>query len=190
VNRAEAAGILGVDPDAPREETRAAFRALIRAHHPDRVGGGAAATADSTRLIEAYRLLRSTPPDPPPAATPAPGPPPPTRRSGTPVDARVDGDSILVAADPTTVMVALVEAGHALGEITYLDRSSGLVEVMLQVQEEGDARPAACSLVATLQGRLDAVEVFFTVERLDGHPAPPVAPIVAAVAAEMGAPRL
>jgi hypothetical protein len=188
VDRDEAARLLGIAPTATAEEARRAFRALIRRQHPDRAGVGA--TAGATLLIEAHRVLRAAP-----ARTPGPGPAPGPRPaagtggSGTPVDARVEGDALLVDADPATVMARLVEAGHALGEITYLDRSSGFVEVLLLVQGDDDPAPAAVSLVASLQGRLDAVEVFCTVERLDGHPAPPVAPIVAALAAEMAGPR-
>ncbi|HYI62643.1 MAG TPA: J domain-containing protein [Acidimicrobiales bacterium] len=189
MDREEAARLLGVAPSATPEEARVAFRALIRARHPDRAGTGA--TADAARLIEAHRVLRTGP-----APGSRPGPPPPEGRrdegrpgtARTPVDTRVDGDALLVDAEPATVMARLVEAGHALGEITYLDRSSGFVELLLLVQDEGDPAPAAVSLVASLQRRQDAVEVFCTVERLDGHPAPPVAPLVAALAAEMAGP--
>lgn len=202
MDREEAARLLGVAPSATPEEARHAFRALIRHRHPDRAGTGA--TVAAARLIEAHRLLRTPPPDPggpgrggaraDRVGAPGPGGPgsegngPPGAapgRAGPPVDARAEGDALWVAADPATVMARLVEAGHALGEITYLDRSSGFVEVLLLVQDEGDPAPAAVSLVASLQGRQDAVEVFCTVERLDGHPAPPVAPLVAALAAEM-----
>jgi hypothetical protein len=180
VDRSEAARLLGVAPTATPAEARAAFRDLIRTRHPDRAGAGA--TVDAALLIEAHRTLRTAaapvPSAPPPPPTPAP-------RSTGPVDARAVGDSLLVAADAATVMARVVEAGHALGEITYLDRSSGFVEVLLLVQEDDDDRPVAVSLVASLQGRLDAVEVFCTVERLDGHPAPPIAPIVEALAAAM-----
>lgn len=194
VDRREAARVLGVGPAATPEEARLAFRALIRDRHPDRAGE--TATASAARLIEAHRVLRAGPPSPGPgdggreghgrSGAPSPDPTPrPGDDAAGPVDVRQAGDSLLVDADPATVMVRLVEAGHALGEITYLDRASGFVEVLLQVQEPDAVAPAAVSLVASLQGRAEAVEVFCTVERLDGHPAPPVAPIVAALAAEM-----
>lgn len=190
MDRTEAAHLLGVAADASPAEARTAFRALIRRRHPDRAGR--ASTDESARLIEAHRLLRrpAGPPDPdrtgPAASSPAPSSPP--WRPGPPVDARVEGDTLLVRAEAATVLAGLVEAGHALGEVTYLDRQVGLVEILVMVQGDDDERPAACSLVASLQGRLDAVEVFCTVERLDGHPRPPIAPLVAALAAEMRAP--
>lgn len=178
MNREEAAQVLGVAEDAVAEEVRAAFRAAVRLQHPDRSGRPGSVAV--SRLVEARRTLLA------PVPVGAPSPPPPPRRPAVPLDLHVEGDTLLVHADPATVVARLIEAGHALGEITYLDRSVGLVEVLIQVREPDDPAPAACSLVASLQGRLDGVEVFCTVERLDGHPAPPVAPIVAALAAEMG----
>ncbi len=173
--------MLGVAVDAGAEAVRAAFRVAVREQHPDR--SGRPGSVEVSRLVDARRTLLA----PVPVGAPVPAAPPPAPpRSAVPLDAHVEGDTLLVHADPATVMARLLEAGHALGEITYLDRAVGLVEILIQVQEEDDRAPAACSLVASLQGRLDGVEVFCTVERLDGHPAPPVAPIVAALAAEMG----
>ncbi|QYG93033.1 J domain-containing protein [Iamia sp. SCSIO 61187] len=178
MTRDEAARLLGVAPDATATEVRTAFRVGVRQQHPDRSGRPGSVAV--SRLVEARRTLLA----PVVAAAPRPAPAPP--RPAVPLDARVEGDTLLVRADLDTVVARLVEAGHALGEITYLDRSAGLVEVLLQVQEEGDLAPAACSLVVSLQSRLDGVEVFATVERLDGHLPPPVAPIVAALATAMG----
>lgn len=182
MDRAEAARLLGVAPDAEPAEARRAFRTLIRRHHPDHAGTGAQAA--SARLIEAHRTLRHPAPRVDPGAGPGPGagPPAPRPNASPPVDARADGDALVVRAEPEVVLARVVEAGHRLGEVTYLDRASGLLEVLLQVQDEDDDRPAAVSLVASLHGRAEAVEVFCTVERLDGHPAPPVAPLVTALA--------
>jgi hypothetical protein len=181
VNRSEAAGVLGIGVDAGADEVRAAFRALVRQQHPDRSGRPGSVAV--SRLVEARRTLLA----PVAVGGPAPAPPPPPPpRPAVPLDAHVEGDTLLVHADPATTMARLLEAGHALGEITYLDRGVGLVEVLIQVQEEDDPAPAACSLVCSLQGRLDGVEVFCTVERLDGHPAPRIAPIVTALAHQMG----
>jgi hypothetical protein len=181
VNRDEAARVLGVAEGAGADEVRSAFRARVRQQHPDRSGRPGSVAV--SRLVEARRTLLA----PVPVGAPPPPAPPPTPRPAVPLDARVEGDTLLIHADPATVMARLLEAGHALGEITYLDRGVGLVEVLIQVQEPDDLAPAACSLVCSLQGRLDGVEVFCTVERLDGHPAPPIAPIVAALATEMTA---
>lgn len=185
MDRHEAARLLGVAPTATADEVRDAFRALIRSRHPDRAG--ATATASAARLIEAHRVLRAPSPGPDrddaPDASRSDPPRRPQGYAAGPVDVRQAGDSLLVDADPATVMALLVDAGHALGEITYLDRASGFVEVLLQVQQEDAVAPVAVSLVASLQGRADVVEVFCTVERLDGHPAPAVAPFVDALGA-------
>lgn len=177
MDRAEAAHVLGVAVDADQATVRDAFRTLIRAHHPDRAG--ASSVRKSTLLIEAHRVLRESAsrvpaPSPPSARAPAPSPP---------VDARVDGDSLVFRAEPEAVMALLVEAGHRIGEVTYLDRAAGLLEVLVGLQEDGGPHPVTCSLVASLQGRVDAIEVFCTVERLDGHGAPPIAVLVEALAA-------
>lgn len=73
--------VLGVEPAATPEELKAAYRARIRALHPD-VGGN---NADAAAVNEAYRVLRdpvlrydydrqlaNPAPDPTPAPTPAP----------------------------------------------------------------------------------------------------------------------
>jgi len=166
--------------DASTEEVRAAFRSLIRERHPDRAGAGA--TVDTRRLLEARRVL-STEPRTATAGTRSP-PPPAPRPAGPPPDARAHGDTLVVRdADPATVMAQLIAAGHELGDVTYLDRSAGLLEVLLMVSDARDDRPAAVSMVLSLQGRADRVEVFGTVERLDGHPPPAIAPLVAVIAA-------
>ena len=46
---------LGLEPGADRDSVERAYRALIKHHHPDRVGGNAARAAE---IIGAYRELR------------------------------------------------------------------------------------------------------------------------------------
>ena len=55
----EAAVVLGVAPDAAPDEVRAAYRRLIRTHHPDRAGRSSSDRAAS--ITEAYRVLRAAP---------------------------------------------------------------------------------------------------------------------------------
>jgi curved DNA-binding protein CbpA len=47
--------VLGVSPDAPREEIRVAFRGLVKKYHPDVLPG---ATGDRFKqIMEAWRVL-------------------------------------------------------------------------------------------------------------------------------------
>ena len=138
---------------------RAAYRRLIRAAHPD--VAGAASTAGAARLNEAYAVLlrlRSTPPAPsaPPSRAPTRhGPPPPPRTRS------VDAGTLLLSCPPDEAFARVVEAGHDIGEITYVDRSCAIVEVVVDVEGE------ACSLVVTFQGRAHGTEAFCTLEALE-----------------------
>lgn len=181
---AEAARILGVAPDAPADEVRSAYRTQIRTHHPDRAGERSAARAAA--IIEAYRLLsdpeavaaaaaaeasRSTPPPPAPTSVPPRheatplGPAPPVRR--------VDADTLQLGAPPDETFRWLLDAAHDIGEITYVDRSMPIMEVLCRFEGE-----PATSLLLTLQGRGEATEVFCTVESIEARPAPPTSAVV------------
>ena len=77
VDRATAAGLLGVRPDATGPEVDSAFRLLAGLTHPDRFPVGSAAWEDATRgmqdLVEARRVLATTP-DQPARRTPSGSP--------------------------------------------------------------------------------------------------------------------
>lgn len=179
----QAARVLGLDPFATWDEIRQAYRDQMRVHHPDRGGDGA--TPQAARINEAYRTLRllhrsrtssgsSTTSDH--AATPPP-PATPWRRfraeDQAPGLIRVDRDTLLVAAPPDETFRWLVEAATDLGEITYLDRSGPILEVLCRFEGE-----PATSLVLTTQGRGGDTEVFCTVESIEARPAPPVSAVI------------
>lgn len=174
---AEAARILGVGADASADDVRAAYRHLIRAHHPDRAGTASAGRAAS--ITEAFRVLRAA--RPAPSASGAAGatrrpatPPRPIRREpGAPAVQRLDGDTLLLVAPADETFRWLLEAAHDVGEVTYVDRSMPIAEVLCQFEGE-----PATSLVLTLQGRGEGTEVFCTVESIEARPAPPVAAVV------------
>ena len=73
---AEAREVLGVADSATPGEVRAAYRRLLRAHHPDLAGAGS--TRRTAELTVAYRVLRiaaaTTAPPEATGATPAPRP--------------------------------------------------------------------------------------------------------------------
>ena len=68
MDRATAAAVLGVRPDAAGAEVDSAFRVLAGLTHPDRFPEGSASWEDATRgmqsLVEARRVLATTPPPP------------------------------------------------------------------------------------------------------------------------------
>lgn len=184
MNPAEAARLLEVDLDDPWDDVRRAYREHIRAHHPDRAGAGSADRAAG--IIEAYAVLvahRSSRPAPgegpaePVASAPARAP---LRRAWTedplgpvPGVARVDDDTLALDAPADETFRWLTEAANDIGEITYVDRSVPILEVLCRFEGE-----PATSLVITLQGRSDGTEAFCTAESIEARPAPPTAAVV------------
>jgi DnaJ domain len=169
----EARRVLGVADGDGWDAVRAAYRRLIRAAHPDREGGTTRAAA---RLNEAYAVLsrarrhgspvrtgaqpagagagRAAGPQGPP---PPPAPPPPPRVGV----ALVGEDTLLLAAPPPEAFALLLEAGHRIGSVSYVDRSSGIFEVVVRPSGE------TCSLLVTLEGRGHGTEVTFAMESLE-----------------------
>jgi hypothetical protein len=158
---AEARAVLGVAAGDGWVEVRAAYRRAIRAAHPDT--HGRAATATAIRLNEAYAVLRrareaGTLEPPRPATATAPPPPPPPPQVGVAV---AGTDTILLAAPPDEAFALLLEAGHRVGNVSYVDRSCAIFEVVLRQDAE------TCSLVVTLQGRAHGTEAFLTLEAME-----------------------
>jgi hypothetical protein len=160
----EARSVLGVAESDDWDVVRLAYRRHIRAAHPDTHGAGATPTA--VRLNEAYAVLsrakragarHATPSGAPAAASPAPPPPPPP-----PVGVAVVGsDTVLLAAPPDEAFALLLEAGHRVGNVSYVDRSCAIFEVVVRQDDE------TCSLVVTLQGRAHGTEAFLTLEAME-----------------------
>ena len=174
----EAAQILGVGPRATPDEVRTAYRDQIRTHHPDRAGARSAGRAAA--IIEAYRVLTEhgdrTPVDE--EAPPRSGPIPPRPAAeptgtGAPPVRRLDADTLQLGAPPDESFRWLLDAAHDVGEITYVDRSMPIMEVLCRFEGE-----PATSLLLTLQGRGEATEVFCTVESIEARPAPPTSAVV------------
>jgi hypothetical protein len=173
----DALGALGLDRATSWAEIRAAYRARIRAVHPDLTAGPA---ADAARLNAAFAVLepvyrRGTPPPPPP--------PPPSPRPPAPGDlgdaelAYLDDDSLTLVAPPDEVFFRLAAAIDEIGAVTYADADGGYLEALVA---DGTAQ-----LVVSLQGRAHATEAFFTLEQLDARPAPPIDSIVRQIAAQL-----
>ena len=177
MNALQAARILGIQADAPWDDVRRAYRDRIRTHHPDRAGDGSAGHA--AQIIEAYRTLdqaRQMPPETEPIISPPPRAP--AFRSagpegGAPVVTRIDADTVALAAPADETFRWLVEAAHDIGEITYLDRSGPILEVLCQFEGE-----PATSLMITTQGRADGTEAFCTTVSIEAREGPPTAAVV------------
>ncbi|HKA84444.1 MAG TPA: J domain-containing protein [Acidimicrobiales bacterium] len=170
----EARRVLEVADGDGWDTVRASYRRLIRAAHPDRKGG---TTRAAVRLNEAYAVLSrarrhgspvGTGAQPAGAGTsgaagperrrPAPPAPPPPPRVGT---ALVGEDTLLLAAPPPEALALLLEAGHRIGSVSYVDRSCGIFEVVVHPSGE------TCSLLVTLQGLGHGTEVTFAMESLE-----------------------
>ncbi len=169
--RATAARVLGVDETADPEEVRRAYRRLIGRHHPDRAG--AAATEDATQINLAYAVLRTTAPaeaEPPAGESPA--------RRPTAVGVTGHDDTLAIALPPDEAFVAVLDAAHQLGEVTYVDPDNGLLEVVVSFVEAPTS-----SVVVTFQGRAEHTDAFCTIESLGVGPPPPLADVVSLLAA-------
>lgn len=185
----EARALLGVGPEDEWPVVRAAFRRLLRATHPDVAAPLADATARTARLTEAYRVARvAHERGDAPAATPRPTTPPAPPagwREAPPrpaVGVCVEHGALVVRAPAEEAFLRLLEAAHDVGEVTYVDLESGLLETI--VHFEGWP---VCSVLLTLQGRVSGTEAFCTVEPLETGDPPPLDAVVRTLAARLGA---
>ena len=165
MNLERALRTLGLEKGARADDINRAYRALIRQAHPD--AGGS--TAVAARITEAYHWLqRAGTQSPPP-----PRPPQPDQPSSVTTD-----DSMTLLLPPGDVFIRLVEAGHQLGEVSYIDRDAGIVQVTFTA-ENG----VVCQLAATVvsgdsaTSRGDA-RVEFTLDPLASGKAPPIERVV------------
>lgn len=180
MDRTAALDLLGLGPGADLDEVRSAYRRLVVEVHPD-VSVAEDATARTVELTEAYALLRhgpATPSEPGRAGPRTPSDPGAVWDGPAVVVTLVDVDTVAVGAPADTTLLLLVEAAHELGDVVYLDPSSGLLEVLVEFVEA-----PTCSLLLTLQGRANGTtEVFCTVETLAGDDPPPVEAVTRLVA--------
>ncbi|MXW57485.1 MAG: J domain-containing protein [Acidimicrobiia bacterium] len=165
MDRERALRTLGLEKGARADDINRAYRALIRQAHPD--AGGS--TAVAARITEAYHWLqRAGTQSPPP-----PRPPQPDQPSPVTTD-----DSMTLLLPPGDVFIRLVEAGHQLGEVSYVDRDAGIVQVTFTADNG-----VVCQLAATVvtggsaTSRGDA-RVEFTLDPLASGLAPPIESVV------------
>jgi hypothetical protein len=174
----EARSLLGVSPDEEWEAVRVAYRRLIRLQHPDRAGPGA--TVRAAELNEAYRVLsRSLQVQTVEGRRPrrrVVTPPPPR------FDAHIEGaDTLIVEAPPDEAFTQLLEAGHVVGAVSYVDRSCAIFEVVVKHQGE------TCSFVVSLEGD-DKTEAYCTLESMERSQRLSPTPIVRQLAGALRTP--
>ena len=200
--------MLGVAGDVDGVALRAAYRSKLRATHPDvarPTGDGRRADAATAEVVAAYRLLRSE------AAT-APPPVAPVQPATVADDAvLVDGDTVSAELPAGDLFTLLLDAAHAMGEVTYVDPDAGLLETIvefvgfptasvvfnLRAAERsegmpGERAPASRTAMGSggaapeQEGRATRVtEAWCTVEALSGGPAPPDAAVAELFAAAL-----
>jgi hypothetical protein len=163
VDAREARTVLGLGPDSTRADARAAYRRLVRTHHPDVAGDGGART--TAAVIDAWRALQHVV-DAPAQQSVAP-----------------DNDTITLDVPADEAFLVLLEASHRVGDVTHVSPGDGLLEALIAFD---DGR--TCSLVISLQGRADGTtEAFCTLQALDAGPNPPVGLVVDALVEELTA---
>ena len=169
MNRERALQTLGLEKGAQAADINRAYRALIRQAHPD--AGGS--TAVAARITEAYHWLQRASAEPPKAPKPTPPPHP-----APPVTDKAD-DSVTLLLPPGDVFARLVEAGHQLGEVSYIDRDAGIMQVTFTADNG-----VVCQLAVTVitgPGQSEA-RVEFTLDPLASGEAPPIGRVVAHLA--------
>jgi hypothetical protein len=174
----EARSLLGVSPTDEWDAVRIAYRRLIRQQHPDHAGPGA--TVRAAQLNDAYRVLSRAL-----QVQTADGTRPRRRLADPPpprLDAHIEGaDTLVVEAPLEQAFSQLLEAGHVVGHVSYVDRSSAIFEVV--VKHEGEA----CSFVVSLEGD-GKTEAYCTLESMERSQRLSPTPIVRQLAGALRTP--
>lgn len=171
--------MLGVAPGADAATLRAAFHTALRAHHPDTTAWPDGAGERTATVVEAYRLLRDErPPEAEAETRPAPAPAPTSTRADEPAVVEVIGaEALWVGVDARAVGGALVEVADELGDVSYVDRSSGL----LQLTVRPDGGPT-CWFTLSTHPRPGGAVVVATLESIEAAPTPPAGALLLALA--------
>lgn len=173
----------GTGPTAAR--VNAAYTVLSRAKRSGLLDAGRPGQAVPTAGAGAGAARGGAPPAPPPwpsaasdrpADTAVPWAPPPPPEVGVVI---VGTDTLLLAAPPDEAFARMLEAAHAVGAVTYVDRSCSIFEAVVRLDGE------SCSLVVTLQGRAHGTEAFLTLESLERVASHSPEPVVHQLAAAL-----
>ena len=168
MNRERALRTLGLEKGARAEDVNRAYRALIRQAHPD--AGGS--TAVAARITEAYHWLQRAGVEPPQVPTPPPPPQP-----GPSTTDKAD-DSYALRLPPGDIFARLVEAGHELGEVSYIDRDAGIIQVTFTAHNGVVCQLAATVVSMPSRASQGEARVEFTLDPLASGEAPPIDQVV------------
>ena len=169
MNRERALRTLGLEKGARTDDVNRAYRALIRQAHPD--AGGS--TAVAARITEAYHWLQRAGVESPQV------PPPPPPPQPDPLAAEKSDDSYALRLPPGDIFARLVEAGHQLGEVSYIDRDAGIVQVTFTAHNGVVCQLAATVVSMPSRASRDEARVEFTLDPLASGEAPPIDQVVA-----------
>lgn len=181
----EARSVLGLTAAATAREVRDAFLRRVRANHPDVTENASGAAERTATIISAYRLLRERPTDAPTGPGGAAPPASPSSHSSPASVAAVEvitDEAIWVDADAVEVARVLLEVADELGEVSYVDRSGGL----LQLTVRPPAGPT-CWFTVNAVARPSGTVLVATLESIEAQPTPPPRPLVEALARAVAA---
>ena len=177
--------MLGLPDGAPWPEVRATYLRLVREHHPDTavdLADVGRRTVRTAQITEAYALLASSRER---AARPA------VDRGSKRApwrfeDAIDDSRRVLLDASFDHAFIALLEVAHLVGAVSYVDRGSGVLEVIVT-----PLPTQATSLIIYLEPGEEAgiTEAVFGVEPLGSHPPALLDDLVDRIAVLLAAPR-
>ena len=192
-NLAEALAVLGVEPGTSLVEVRTRYRELLRSNHPDGAASSMMPGEANERTISVNRAFAIVVEAidsgdgvcvPHPSEAPVqPGPrahEPGRNSARVGLDVEHDGDTIHLDVPAPEAFALLLDAGAAVGGIGYVDRSLGLLELI--VRFEGGP---SCSVLVTLQGRAFGTDAFITMESIEAAPTPSLVPVLDALIAEL-----
>jgi hypothetical protein len=186
----EACNLLGIAEGCSEKQVQIAFHELMRVHHPDVASVSAdrrTANIDPAHLTEAYSVvvasIRTSPDGQVSIAAEALTETDLVSSSRSSIASDHDGDTIWIEAPPDEAYQRLLEAAAALGGIGHVDRTLGLLEVI--VRFEGGP---SCSVLMTLQGRSHGTDVFCEMESIEAEQTPSIQPVLDALVEQLQTP--
>jgi hypothetical protein len=186
----EACNLLGIAEGCSEKQVQTAFHKLMRVHHPDVASVSAdrrAANIDPAHLTEAYSVvvtsIRTSPDGQVSIVAEALLETDLVSSNRSAIASDHDGDTIWIEAPPDEAYQRLLEAAAALGGIGHVDRTLGLLEVI--VRFEGGP---SCSVLMTLQGRSHGTDVFCEMESIEAQQTPSIQPVLDALVEQLQTP--